>query len=1187
MHLENRHRIWFSFRILLLVMTVFLWSSSAWAAGTSGTLSFSDSDSDLVSGTVSITRTIGGKSFTISATPSSGGLYYEATDLGLYAFDDATSSGTKITIAVESGYIFDISSFKAAADNNNITVALTYADGSLSSFAVNSIGASISGGGSGLTTVNPTIKNIKQVVLTSSGYAVFQDIALSNIRAIPPVPTATTGSATSISATGATLNATVNDNGDDTTVQFNYGLTSSYTLTSSSTTVTSGTGSTPVSISIGSLGCNILYHFQVQATNGGGTTTGSDATFTTTACVPGAPTIGTATAGSGQASVAFSAPGSDGGASISGYTVTSSPGSLTGTGSTSPILVTGLTNGTAYTFTVTATNSVGTSAASAASNSVKPMATQTITFNQPSDQSFGTTPTLSATTTASGLTVTFSSGTTGVCTITSGGVLTFLTTGTCTIKADQAGDSATQAATTVSQSFTVNAVAPGAPTIGTATAGDATASVSFTAPSSNGGSTITNYRVTSSGGQTATGTASPITVSGLTNGTSYTFIVQAYNSVGWGTASAASNSVTPQASQSITFANPGTQNFGTTPTLTATSDSGLTVTFSSGTTSVCTITSGGALAFGNTGTCTINADQSGNSAYSAATTISRSFTVAAVVPGAPSIGTATAGDGQVTVTFSAPSTNGGATISIYTVTSSPGSKTGTGGISPIIVSGLTNSTAYTFTVTATNSAGTGLASAASNSATPKSAQTITFANPGAQNFGTTPTLAATTTATGLTVSFSSSTPGVCTITSGGVLAFVTTGTCTIDANQAGNSAYSAATTISRSFAVNAVVPGAPSIGTATAGAGQASVAFTAPTFTGGTGITSYTVTSAPGDLTGTGSTSPITVTGLSNGTAYTFTVKALNSAGASAASAASNSVTPMITQTITFTDPGTKTFGTTPTLTATSDSGLTVTFTSSTTGVCTITTGGVLTFVTAGTCTINADQAGNGTYTAAATVTRSFTVNPLKPGAPTIGTATAGNRQATVSFTAPSYTGGESITSYTVTSSPGGITATGTSSPITVTGLSASLTYTFTVTATNSAGTGVASAASNSILCTPAPTGTSQSGSTSTTEALVFNAIANATSGPFTAIAIDTPPSSGQAVVDGLNIIYVPDSTITSTQQVTFTYTLTNSTGTSAPITVTVTVTPATANVSQGNRPPGTPPPAWSVNEFVALGGAA
>ena len=123
--------------------------------------------------------------------------------------------------------------------------------------------------------------------------------------------------------------------------------------------------------------------------------------------------------------------------------------------------------------------------------------------------------------------------------------------------------------------------------------------------------------------------------------------------------------------------------------------------------------------------------------------VPRSFTVNAVVPGAPTIGTATAGDTQATVAFSAPAFTGGATITGYTAISNPGGITGTGAGSPITVAGLTNGTAYTFTVTATNSAGTGPASAASNSVTPKGSQTITFANPGAQSFGTSPTLTAT------------------------------------------------------------------------------------------------------------------------------------------------------------------------------------------------------------------------------------------------------------------------------------------------------------------------------------------------------------------------------------------------------------------------------------------------------------
>jgi hypothetical protein len=86
--------------------------------------------------------------------------------------------------------------------------------------------------------------------------------------------------------------------------------------------------------------------------------------------VPGAPTNPVATAGNGQASVAFTPPASNGGGAITGYTVTSSPDNRTATGVGSPLVVTGLTNLTSYTFTVVATNATGNSVASAASAAV-------------------------------------------------------------------------------------------------------------------------------------------------------------------------------------------------------------------------------------------------------------------------------------------------------------------------------------------------------------------------------------------------------------------------------------------------------------------------------------------------------------------------------------------------------------------------------------------------------------------------------------------------------------------------------------------------------------------------------------------------------------------------------------------------------------------------------------------------
>ncbi|MBY0238052.1 MAG: YHYH protein [Burkholderiaceae bacterium] len=120
----------------------------------------------------------------------------------------------------------------------------------------------------------------------------------------------------------------------------------------------------------------VAYTCSVKATNAQGNSLASGSVTVTPSTVvtppdpvtvPGAPTIGTATAGNTSASIAFSAPAANGGAAITGYTVRCTGGGATKTASgiSSPVAVTGLTNGTAYSCSVTATNSAGSGTASA------------------------------------------------------------------------------------------------------------------------------------------------------------------------------------------------------------------------------------------------------------------------------------------------------------------------------------------------------------------------------------------------------------------------------------------------------------------------------------------------------------------------------------------------------------------------------------------------------------------------------------------------------------------------------------------------------------------------------------------------------------------------------------------------------------------------------------------------------
>jgi hypothetical protein len=191
-----------------------------------------------------------------------------------------------------------------------------------------------------------------------------------------PTPGQVTGVAATAGAQSATIAWTAPASG---------GAPSSYTVTPR----INGVAQTPKTISgsppatsttVNGLTAGTAYTFTVAGSNGGGTgppSAPSNAVTPTGAAAPGAPTGVVAGADTKSATVSWSAPANDGGSPLTGYTVTpfigaAAQAATTVSGSTTSTRVTGLANGTSYTFTVKATNSAGDSPASGASNAVKP-----------------------------------------------------------------------------------------------------------------------------------------------------------------------------------------------------------------------------------------------------------------------------------------------------------------------------------------------------------------------------------------------------------------------------------------------------------------------------------------------------------------------------------------------------------------------------------------------------------------------------------------------------------------------------------------------------------------------------------------------------------------------------------------------------------------------------------------------
>ena len=589
---------------------------------------------------------------------------------------------------------------------------------------------------------------------------------------------------------------------------------------------------------------------------------------------------------------------------------------------------------------------------------------QTISFDlSGKSATYGGAPVGISGTATSGLTVGFASLTSSVCTV-AGSSVTVVTSGTCTIRASQAGNGSYAAAPNVDDSFTI------AQRVITVTAVTDTKIADGTT-SSDGVPTITSG--TLAAGDTATWTES-FNSAAIGTGKTLTPTGTVAHGVADRTASyditfvANSTGVIDGVSQSISFDLSGVNaTYGGAPVgISATATSGLTVGFASLTSSVCTV-SGSNVTILAAGTCTIRASQPGSAIYDPAPAADESFTVdqraitvTAVTDtkvadgttdsdGIPMLtsGTLAAGDTATwSQTFNSPTAGSGKTL------------TPTG----IVVHGVADVTpSYDITfVPVTN----GVITPANQP------QTISFdLSAVVATYGDDPVSISATATSGLTVGFASLTPAVCTV-SGTDVTIVKAGTCTIRASQAGNPSWAPAPNVDESFTVAqraitvTAVTDTKAFNGSTASAGV-------PTITSGslaTGDTATWTQTFDTAAVGTGKTLTATGTvahGVTNVTASYDITFVPDTTG---------EITEGI-QSITFDlSAVTATYGNAPvSISATATSGLTVGFASLTSPVCTV-AGTNVTIVTAGTCTIRASQPGNGSWFAAPDADESFTV---------------------------------------------------------------------------------------------------------------------------------------------------------------------------------------------------------------------
>jgi hypothetical protein len=634
---------------------------------------------------------------------------------------------------------------------------------------------------------------------------------------------------------------------------------------------------------------------------------------------------------------------------------------------------------------------------------------QTITFNSaaPTNGRVGQSyvPTATA---SSELTVTFDASPVSVCQYkTASGAVDLKNSGTCTVTADQAGDTNWNSAPQATQSFAVtgptatstsvsssanpSAYGQGVSFTATITPSTAVGTVQFVVDGANLGAPVAVAGGTAASGITSSLAAgNHIVVANFTSGDP----VEYANSSG----TLPGGQQVDKADQTITFDPLAARTYGDPPfTVSATASSGLAVTFISQTTGVCTTSgaNGATVTIVAAGACTIRATQAGNANYSAATPVDQGF---AVDPASQAITFGPLADRRFDESppALAATASSGLLVSFASQTPAVCTTGGTNGASVTFV------TVGTCTIQATQ-AGNGNYDAATpvvqSFTITKGNQTITFGALPPRTFDESPITVAATASSGLPVTFSSTTTGICTV-SGTEVTFLTVGTCAIRASQAGTTEWNAAGDVNRSFVISkasqTITFGA--LGGKTYGDPPFTVSATASS-----GLPVSFATQTPSICTISGST--VTIAG-----GGTCTIRALQS-GSSEYDPAPNVdqafTVAMASQTITFDPLAARTYGDPPfTVSATASSGLAVTFISQTTGVCTTSgaNGATVTIVAAGACTIRATQAGNANYSAATPVDQGFAVDPASQ-AITFGTLadrTYGDAPFAVSATASS-----------------------------------------------------------------------------------------------------------------------------------------------------------------------------------------